>query len=149
MLADLEATTAEPRDLLAKAVQLVKKYTSVGGAYAAYVAVPEEPDWTPPEDAEDPLAAESEDEADPLDPAAAPEGGEEAAPEAAEGGGGEDEEGEGAGEPGAPKIPRPVDYSKRYLSYAVGTEGHEFVEGIEVGGGTGVGLATGQGRGWA
>eukprot|EP00197_Chlamydomonas_leiostraca_P002620 CAMPEP_0202858342 /NCGR_PEP_ID=MMETSP1391-20130828/920_1 /ASSEMBLY_ACC=CAM_ASM_000867 /TAXON_ID=1034604 /ORGANISM="Chlamydomonas leiostraca, Strain SAG 11-49" /LENGTH=614 /DNA_ID=CAMNT_0049537255 /DNA_START=81 /DNA_END=1922 /DNA_ORIENTATION=+ len=121
---DLAGTVAEPRELLQKAVNLIVKYTSAGAAYAAMVSEPEEPDWQYPEDPEDPAAAESDDEADPAPPAegeAPPDGEapppEEAAPEATE----------ESGEPGAPKIPKPIDYSKKYLSYAAATAGQEFM----------------------
>ena len=97
--------------------------------YAAAVADVEEPDWTAPEDPEDPAAAESDDEADPVQGAEgdgeAPAEGEEAAPEgdAAAVEGAEAEGGEGA----APKLPRPVDYSKKYLSYFAASAGQEFM----------------------
>lgn len=119
-LAALAAMDAEPQLLAQHAVNLIKKYTVAGGVYAAAVADPEEPDWTPPEDAEDAAAAESDDEADPLPPPPPVEG------EAAEAPAAEAEtpaETDGA----APKIPRPVDYSKKYFSYLAASPQQDFM----------------------
>lgn len=131
VLADLAKSVGEPRDLFKKAVDLIIKYTSAGAAYAAAVAEPEEPDWQYPEDPEDPAAVESEDEADPV-PVVPGEGeGEEAPaePAPAEGEGGEEA---AEGEEAAPKIPKPIDYSKKYLSYMVGSQGQEFMATTEL-----------------
>eukprot|EP00798_Chlamydomonas_sp_ICE-L_P000487 gene487-1893_t len=124
-------TSEEPRRLLQTAVDLIKHYTSAGAVYVAMVTDPEEADWTPPEDPEDPTANESEDEEDPA-PKPPPEDGEEQ-----EGGGeaaaAEEEEGSPEDEE-APKlkIEAPLDYSKKYLSYMVTTEGQEFMKSTEI-----------------
>lgn len=120
----------EPRQLLQTAVDLIKGYTSASAAYAAVVAEPEEADWTLPEDPEDPTYVESEDEEDP-----APK------PPPVEGEGAEGEEG-AAAEEEAPaeeepeeekvKIEAPLDYSKKYISYVVATQGQEFMTKAEL-----------------
>ena len=110
-LSALAAMDAEPQMLAQHAVDLIKKYTVAGSVYAAAVADPEEPDWAPPEDAEDPAAAESDDEADPPPPPPPVEGEAAEAPTAAE------PEAPAVADGAAPKIPRPVDYSKKYFSY--------------------------------
>ncbi|KXZ56732.1 hypothetical protein GPECTOR_1g66 [Gonium pectorale] len=127
----LASLVAVPRDLLNAAVQLIKQHTAAGAAYAAIVTDPEEPDWAPPED-DDAAAVESEDEGE----AAAAEGAETGAdeelapePEAMEAEGGEDSEG-GAGV--AKKIPRPVDYSKKYFAYVAASAGQEHVLGVDL-----------------
>ncbi|EFJ44886.1 radial spoke protein 2 [Volvox carteri f. nagariensis] len=121
----LAALVAVPRDLLQAAVNLIKQQTTAGAAYAAIVTDPEEPDWTPPED-DEAAAAESEDEGEGAG-AAEGEGEEEAAAEAEEPADGEGgEEGED-GEAPKPKIPRPVDYSKKYFAYVAASSGQEHV----------------------
>ncbi|GAX75677.1 hypothetical protein CEUSTIGMA_g3120.t1 [Chlamydomonas eustigma] len=118
-IAALAELDAEPRQLVQHAVELIKKFTSAGSAYAAAVAEPEEPDWTPPEDPEDPSAVESEDEADPdlpleEDPAAEEppvEENQETPPE----------------EEKNPKLTPPVNYSKKYFSYMAANSGQEFM----------------------
>ena len=128
-IASLASMDAEPLALAQQAVDLIKKFTVAVGAYAAAIADPEEPDWSPPEDAEDPAAAESEDEADPLPPAPpteAPAEGE-APPEGAP-----PAEGEEAATAAAPKIPRPIDYSKKYFSYMASTEEQAFMRTAEL-----------------
>lgn len=121
----LAALVSVPRDLLQAAVYLIKQHTNAGAAYAAIVTDPEEPDWTAPED-DDAAAAESEDEGE---GGAGRDGdGEEEQPAEAE----EPEDGEGGeegeeGEAPKPKIPRPVDYSKKYFAYVAASIGQEHV----------------------
>ncbi|GFR41453.1 hypothetical protein Agub_g2141 [Astrephomene gubernaculifera] len=118
---------AVPRDLLQAAVQLIRQHTSAGAAYAAIITDPEEPDWTPPED-DEAAAVESEDEGEPS-AAAAADGEDAAQPDQdADAGGEEGMEGaEGDGAPPARKIPRPVDYSKKYFAYVAASAGQEHV----------------------
>ncbi len=126
----------EPRVLLQHAAELIVKFTAAGAAYAAVVAEPEDAEWTPPEDPEDPAAAESDDEPDPPPPAPPVEGEEGAAPadgdappadgEAAEGAADGDADAAAAAEK-AKKPQRPLDYSKKYLSYLAATAGQEFL----------------------
>ena len=130
-IAALAALDAEPQALAQHAVDLIKKFTSAGGVYAASVADPEEPDWTPPEDAEE-GAAESGDEEDPPPPPfaeAAPEGGE--APAAAEPGADAAAVAEGDAA-AAPKIPRPVNYSNKYFSYMAASGEQSFMRTVEL-----------------
>lgn len=125
----LATLALEPRALLQAAVDLIKAHTAVSGAYAALVAEPEEPDWVVPED-DEAAAVESDDEADPgaSQPADGEGAAEGAAAEDAPAAGGED----GLGEPVAPKIPKPVDCSRKYLAYAVATAGQEFVPDVDL-----------------
>mmetsp|Transcript_34733 Transcript_34733/g.103036 ORF Transcript_34733/g.103036 Transcript_34733/m.103036 type:complete len:669 (-) Transcript_34733:669-2675(-) len=133
----LAAMRAEPQALVAKALELIASNTSAGSAYAAAVADPEEPDWVPPEDPEDPAANESDDEPDPTPPDDAEGGGEGGdAPAAAddEAAGGDADapaEGEDSGDVAA-KVARPVDYSMKYLSYMAATSGQEFMKTMEL-----------------
>jgi hypothetical protein len=122
---ELSKEVREPRELLQRAVELILQHTKAGAAYAAVVAEPEEADWTPPEDPEDPAAAESDDEPDPLPPGAEGAEGAEGGPAPADAAPAEGEE--GAEEGDGPKIARPIDYSKKYLSYMAATPGQEFM----------------------
>lgn len=125
-IAILAQMEAEPRALVQYAVELIKKHTTGTLVAAAAVTDPEEATWIPPEDPEDPAANESDDEADDAAVAAPTgEGGEE---------GGEPAEPPAEAEPAAeeaaaeaPKIPRPVDYSKKYLAYMAASAGREWV----------------------
>eukprot|EP00195_Chlamydomonas_chlamydogama_P012815 CAMPEP_0202892798 /NCGR_PEP_ID=MMETSP1392-20130828/2487_1 /ASSEMBLY_ACC=CAM_ASM_000868 /TAXON_ID=225041 /ORGANISM="Chlamydomonas chlamydogama, Strain SAG 11-48b" /LENGTH=389 /DNA_ID=CAMNT_0049576889 /DNA_START=171 /DNA_END=1336 /DNA_ORIENTATION=+ len=132
-IAELAAMEAEPRILMQHAVDLITRFTTAGSAYAALVAEPEEPDWSPPEDPEDPEAAESEDEADPTPAPPAEEGAGEGGEEGdaqAEGEGGEAAAEEG--EDGVVKVPRPIDYSKKYFSYMAASAMNEFMANVEL-----------------
>ena len=127
---ELASMRDEPRALMQKAVDIVKQYTSAGAAYAANVAEQEEPDWVPPED-DEAAQAESDDEAEPTPPTDLPEGEEEAAA-LAEPPAEVPVEGDPPAEDGTPAPPRPIDYSKKYLSYIVATAGQEFVPSPEL-----------------
>ena len=127
---ELASMRDEPRALMQKAVDIVKQYTSAGAAYAANVAEQEEPDWVPPED-DEAAQAESDDEAEPTPPTDLPEGEEEAAA-LAEPPAEVPVEGDPPAEDGTPAPPRPIDYSKKYLSYIVATAGQEFVPSTEL-----------------
>ncbi|KAG1675327.1 hypothetical protein FOA52_016001 [Chlamydomonas sp. UWO 241] len=126
----LAAMDAEPTALVARALELIKANTSAGAVYAATVAEPEEPDWSPPEDPEDPEANESDDEVDPPAPAGEGEEGEEG--EAAAVDAPAEEEPASSEEPDAPRVPRPVDYSRKYLSYTAASPGQEFMVKAEL-----------------
>jgi hypothetical protein len=129
-IAALAALDAEPQALAQHAVDLIKRFTSAGGVYAASVAEPEEPDWTPPEDTEE-GAAESGDEEDPLPSApeaAVPEGGETAAGE----GGAEAAPSSEVDVAAAPKIQRPINYSKKYFSYMAASADQTFMHKAEL-----------------
>lgn len=126
-LAELRSS---PRELLQAAVDLIKRHTAAGAAYAAFVTDPEEPDWVPPED-DEAAAVESEDEVE-VPPPTQEEGEEGATPEPpAEEEPPAEDEGED-GEPKPAKIPRPVDYSKKYFAYAAASAGQEHVLGSDL-----------------
>lgn len=113
----LSATIDEPRKLWAMAIDIVAKYTTAKNVYVAAIVDPEEPDWSPPEDAEAP-DVETDDEGEAPKPA---EGEGEEAPPA------EEAPAEGEAAPPKPKIPRKPDYSKKMLSYVAACADQAFI----------------------
>ena len=113
----------EPRKLWQAAVDTISKFTSATGTYVANIVDEEQPDWSPPEDAESP-DAETDDE-EPSASAGGQEPEDAAREEAAVEG--DTAEGEAEGVAAASAGHARPDYSKKLLSYVAACTGQEFV----------------------
>jgi hypothetical protein len=125
---DLTRMVEEPRKLWQAAVDIISKFTSATGVYVASIVDEEQPDWSPPEDMENP-DAETDDEG----PSATLEGddvegaaGEEAAGE------GETAEAEAEEAAAVPQAQARPEYSRKLLTYVAACSGQEHVCEVEL-----------------